>query len=71
MAKKKPGRFLHIEFPSEGISSSADIAFRLSMLHATALELNAHNRVKVSYTGMPRTSEEKDPQKDNGLRLVK
>lgn len=71
MAKKKPGRFLHIEFPSEGISLSADIAFRLSMLHATALELNANSQVKVSYTGMYESSEEKEQPKVNGLRLVK
>ena len=74
MAKKekpKAGRFIHIEFPAEGVSRQADVAFKLSTLHAFALELNAHTQVKVSYTGMPDSSEEKEPPKDTGLRLVK
>lgn len=71
MAKKKPGRFMHIDFPEEGVSRSADIAFKLSTLHALALELSANSQAKVSYTGMCESSEEKEQPKDNGLRLVK
>lgn len=68
--KPKPGRFIHIDFPAEGVSQSADIAFKLSTLHAMALELSAHSQTKVSYTGMYESSKEEQP-KDNGLRLVK
>lgn len=74
MAKKekpKSGRFIHIEFPAEGVSRQADVAFKLSTLHAFALELNVHSQVKVSYTGMSESSEGKEPPKDTGLRLVK
>jgi len=70
MAKKeKPraGRFVHIDFPTEGVSRSADVAFNLSKMHALALELNVACDAKVTWSEMI----EDEPPKPNVLRLVK
>lgn len=75
MAKKenpKPGRFIHMDFPQEGIDETVDTLFKMFRLHAFNLEPVTHYQVKVSYTGMmePR-KEEEAPAKADGLRLVK
>ncbi len=70
MAKKEKinvGRFVHIDFPAEGYSRSADVAFKLAKMHALALELNVACGARVTYSEM---IEEESP-KPNSLRLVK
>lgn len=70
MAKKeKPraGRFVHIDFPTEGINSSADIMFQLSVIHLLTLKLHGNSQVKFSYS----RKVEEEASKPNLIRLVK
>lgn len=71
MAKKeKPraGRFVHIDFPTEGINSSADIMFQLSVIHLLTLKLHGNSQVNFSYS---RKIEEEEASNPNLIRFVK
>lgn len=75
MAKKetpKAGRFIHMDFPPEGIDERVDAHFRMLCLQTCCLEPFTQFQVKVSYTGKTEPRREQEaPLKADGLRLVK
>lgn len=70
--KPGPGRFIHMDFPPEGVDETVDAHFRMLCLQTCSLEPFTQYQVKVSYTGKlgPRKEEGASVEADV-LRLVK
>ena len=65
------GRFIHIDFPAEGIDDALDRLFLLHIANANNLRVVTNFRVKVSYTGKYEPIQQDETSQVQGLRLVK
>jgi hypothetical protein len=69
--KAKAGRFIHMDFPAEGIDYTVDQLFTLCCLNALNTIIATRLQIKVSYTGKIEPSKEVEQSKASVLRLVK